>query len=56
MAKQPYLVNWRLEGISKDPLQEGDTVNLEPADAEPFLANGTLSVAAPAPPSDSKKA
>jgi len=52
MAKQPYLVNWRLEGISKDPLQEGDTVNLEPAEAAPFLANGTLS----APPAPAPKA
>ena len=46
MAKKLYIANWRLEGVTKDPLQEGDTVVLEPADAESFLTNGTLSAAA----------
>lgn len=49
MAKKTYLVNWRLEGLTKSPLQAGDTVDLEPAAAEEFLGIGVLSERTSAP-------
>lgn len=41
MAKQ-YKVNWKLQGIGKKDLNEGDTVSLEDDDAAPLLKVGVI--------------
>lgn len=44
-AGKKYVANWRIEGLSAKPLEPGDTVVLDPKDAKPFLAGGSLSEA-----------
>lgn len=41
MAKK-YQVNWKLQGVGKKDLNEGDIVSLEADDAAPLLKLGVI--------------
>ncbi len=42
--KPKYRVNWRIHGLSKDPLDAGDVVELNDKDAAPLLECGVLTL------------
>lgn len=40
--KRTYVAQWQIQGLGNQPLNEGDTISLEPDQAAPFLELGCL--------------
>ena len=40
--KRTYVAQWQIQGLGNQPLNEGDTISLEPDEAAPFLQLGCL--------------